>query len=40
VKVSSWYCLEFSGPTLLRDNSINEFENDSFLKKWAEDREK
>lgn len=40
VKINGRYYLEFSGPTLLQKNSIHELENESFLRKWAEEREK
>ena len=40
VKVNGRYYLEFSGPTLLQENGIYELENESFLRKWAEEREK
>lgn len=40
VKINGRYYLEFSGPTMLRENGIDEFENDSFLRMWLEEREK
>ena len=40
VKINGRYYLEFSGLTMLRENGIDEFENDSFLRKWLEERGK
>ncbi|MBR0380941.1 MAG: helix-turn-helix transcriptional regulator [Eubacterium sp.] len=40
VKVNGRFYLEFSGPILLQENGVYELENEHFLRKWSEEREK